>query len=212
MPHDTVWSLVDHSHEVARNLLAIIAGRMRNDNNALISSRNARMQFEHQASVDALTGVHNRHWMDESFPRALSRCMRNKQPVTLMIADIDFFKRVNDTYGHLVGDVALKTVAKCMAKNLRPFDLLVRYGGEEFALLLPGTGHVGADTLAERLRSMIAGCKIRSGNVQFQVTISIGIAFAHDEKTLEVLLEEADHALYRAKELGRNRVEIASGN
>jgi diguanylate cyclase (GGDEF)-like protein len=212
VPHDTVWSLVDHSHEVARNLLAIIAGRMRNDNNALISSRNARIQFEHQASVDALTGVHNRHWMDESFPRALSRCMRNKQPVTLMIADIDFFKRVNDTYGHLIGDVALKTVAKCMAKNLRPFDLLVRYGGEEFALLLPGTGHVGADTLAERLRSTIASCKIRSRNVQLQVTISIGIAFAHGEKTLEVLLEEADHALYRAKELGRNRVEIASEN
>ena len=210
IPHDTVWSLVNHSHEVARNLLAIIAGRMRNDNNALISSQNVKMQFEHQASVDALTGVHNRRWMSEAFPRALLRCTRNKQPVTLMIVDIDFFKRVNDTYGHLIGDAALKTVAKCLAKNLRPFDLLGRYGGEEFALLLPDTGHVGAETLAERLRSMIAGCKIESDDARFQVTISIGVALAHGEKTLEVLLEEADSALYRAKELGRNRVEITS--
>ena len=210
VPHDTVWSLNDHSHEVARNLLAIIAGRMRNDNNALISSRNVRIQFEHQASVDALTGVHNRHWMSEAFPRALLRCARNTQPVAIMIVDIDFFKRVNDTYGHLVGDVALKTVAKYMAKNLRPFDLLVRYGGEEFALLLPNTGRAAAEALAERLRSLIADCKIQSDNIQFQVTISTGVALAYGEKTLKVLLEEADRALYRAKELGRNRVEIAS--
>jgi len=208
IPHDTVWSLVNHSHEVARNLLVIIAGRMRNDNNALISSQNVRMQFEHQASVDALTGIHNRHWMDEAFPRALSRCRRNKQAVSIMIADIDFFKRVNDTRGHLVGDTALRTVAECMAKNLRPFDLLVRYGGEEFALLLPDTGRAQAEILAERLRTMIAGCNIQGDDDQFQVTVSIGVALADGEETLDVLLGEADHALYRAKDLGRNRVEI----
>ena len=210
IPHDTVWSLVNHSHEVARNLLLIIAGRMRNDNNALVSSQNIRMQFEHQASVDALTGAHNRHWMNEAFPRALLRCRRNLQEAALLFVDIDHFKRVNDTHGHLVGDVALRTVAECMASNLRPFDLLVRYGGEEFALLLPDTDRTKAAILAERLRSAISSCDIRNGDARLQVTASIGITLTRGDKTLDVLLNEADQALYQAKNLGRDRVEIFS--
>lgn len=208
IPHDTVWSLVNHSHEVARNLLGIIAGRMRNDNRALVSSQNKKTQFEYQASVDVLTGIHNRRWMNEAFPRAMLRCSLNKLPVAIMIADIDLFKRVNDTHGHLVGDTALRTVAECMAKNLRPFDLLVRYGGEEFALLLPDTGSKEAGIVAERLRALVADSKIQHDAVSFQVTISIGVTLARDERTLETLLSEADRALYRAKELGRNRVEV----
>ena len=98
IPHDTVWSLVDHSHEITRNLLGIVAGRMRNDNRALITSQNKKRQFEHHAYVDALTGVHNRHWMVDAFPRALHRCKLNKSPLAIMIVDIDHFKRVNDTY------------------------------------------------------------------------------------------------------------------
>ena len=208
VPHDTVWSLVSHSHEVARNLLEIIAGRMRDDNRALISSQNKTIQFEHQASVDALTGIHNRRWMSEAFPRALLRCSLSKLPVAIMIADIDFFKRVNDTYGHLVGDATLRTVSECMAKNLRPFDLLVRYGGEEFAVLLPDTGRKEAVIVAERLRTVVADSKIQGDDVSFHVTSSIGVTLARDEVTLETLLGEADRALYRAKKLGRNRVEI----
>ena len=148
--------------------------------------------------------------MSEAFPRALLRCSHDKLPAAVMIADIDFFKRVNDTYGHLVGDATLRTVAECMAKNLRPFDLLVRYGGEEFALLLPDTGPEEAGVVAERLRTLVADRKIQSDDASFQVTISIGVALARDEKTLETLLGEADRALYRAKEAGRNRVEIFS--
>ena len=108
VPHDTVWSLVDHSHAIARNLLGIVAGRMRNDKRALITSNDTKKQFEHQAYVDALTGVHNRHWMGDAFPRALHRCVLNKSPFTVMMADIDHFKRVNDTHGHLVGDITIK--------------------------------------------------------------------------------------------------------
>lgn len=209
VPHDTVWSLVNHSHEIARNLLEIIAGRMRNDNMALITSQNKKMQFEHQAYVDALTGIYNRHWMSNAFPRALHRCALNKLPFAVMIADIDHFKRVNDTYGHLVGDIALKTVARCMAENLRPHDLLARYGGEEFAVFLPDTDLEEARTIATRLHAIIADTEIRCGGISFQVTVSIGIAPTKHEETLENLIGEADHALYRAKELGRNRVEIS---
>jgi diguanylate cyclase (GGDEF)-like protein len=208
IPHDTVWSLADHSHEIARNLLGIIAGRMRNDNIALIATQNRKTQFEHQAYVDALTGIYNRHWMGNAFPRTLHRCALDRQPFALMVVDIDHFKRVNDTHGHLVGDLALKIVARCMAENLRPHDLLVRYGGEEFAVLLPDADMDEATAIAERLRAMIADTEICCDGASFRVTISIGITPARHEGTLENLIREADHALYRAKELGRNRVEI----
>lgn len=208
IPHDTVWSLADHSHEIARNLLEIIAGRMRNDNIALIATQNRKTQFEHQAYVDALTGIYNRHWMDSAFPRALHRCTFDKQSFAVMLVDIDHFKRVNDTHGHLIGDLALKIVARCMAENLRPHDLLARYGGEEFAVLLPDASLEEARTIAERLRAMIADTEICCDDISFRVTISIGITPNQHEGTLENLIREADHALYRAKELGRNRIEI----
>lgn len=209
IPQDTVWSLVDHSHEVARNLLGIVAGRMRNDKNVLITTQNKKAQFEHQASVDALTGIHNRHWMSDAFPRVLHNCAFNNLPYAIMVADIDHFKRINDTYGHVVGDVALKAVARCMAENLRPHDLLVRYGGEEFAMLLPDTGLEEARVIAERLRATIADSEMRYNGISFRITISIGIAPARLEEKLETLIGEADRALYRAKESGRNRVEVS---
>lgn len=210
IPRDTVWSLVDHSHEIARNLLGIVAGRMRNDNRALITSQDKKKQFEHQAYVDALTGVHNRHWMVDAFPRALHRCELNKSPFAIMMVDIDHFKRVNDTYGHLVGDIALKVVAKCMAESFRPHDLLVRYGGEEFAALFSDIDLEEAKAIAERLRTRVADTVIHHEGISFQVTISIGIARTQHEEKLETLIGEADQALYRAKELGRNRVVIFS--
>ena len=209
VPHDTVWSMVDQSHDVARNLLAIIAGRMRNDNSALISSHNKRAQYEHQATVDALTGVHNRRWMSEAFPRVLHRCKLDNSHSAILVIDIDFFKRVNDSYGHLVGDVALKSLAKIMQVNLRPHDLLVRYGGEEFAILLPDTEIEQARSIAERLRTMVAANEVISGELVFKITVSIGIAPTTQEGSLEEFFGAADRALYRAKELGRNRIEVA---
>ncbi len=210
VPHDTVWSLVDQSHDVARNLLAILAGRMRNDNSALISSHNQRAQYEHQATVDALTGVHNRRWMSDAFPRVLHRCALNKQHSAVMMLDIDHFKQVNDSYGHLVGDAALKSLADIMQHNLRPHDLLVRYGGEEFAILLPDTALEDARAIAERLRTMVAANEVESHGVVFKITVSSGIAAIDDVAGLEASFAQADQALYRAKEGGRNRVEIAA--
>lgn len=210
VPHDTVWSLVDQSHEVARNLLAIIAGRMRRDNSALISSHSKRAQYEHQATVDTLTGVHNRRWMNEAFPRVLHRCALDRAESALMVLDIDHFKLVNDSYGHLVGDVALKSLANIMQLHLRPHDLLVRYGGEEFAILLPATGIEEARSIAERLRATVAANEVQSGKAAFRITVSIGIAAVMPDGRPEESFAAADRALYRAKEAGRNRVEVAN--
>ncbi|MFZ2541943.1 MAG: GGDEF domain-containing protein [Gallionella sp.] len=208
IPHDTVWSLVDQSHVIAKNLLHIFASRLRSDNRALIDSRTIRKRFQQQASVDALTGLHNRHWMMDAFPRTMHRCLFNKNPFAIMMCDIDHFKRVNDTHGHLAGDIALQIVARCMTKHLRPHDLMVRYGGEEFSVLLPDTDSQQANIAAERLRTAIADTAIHGDDFSFQVTISIGITSTQHEEKLETLIGKADQALYRAKEQGRNRVVI----
>ncbi|BBI98369.1 diguanylate cyclase [Ferrigenium kumadai] len=208
IPYDTVWSLINNSRTVTSNLLSILASRLRNDNKTIVDTQRSKSHFEHQASTDALTGVYNRHWMGKAFPRALQRCSHNKQPFAVMVVDIDHFKKINDTYGHLVGDLALKTVAKCMAENLRPHDLLARYGGEEFAVLLTEADLDAAKMVAERLRAKIAAAEIRSDDISFHVTLSIGITPTQHNEKLEHLIHEADQALYRAKQAGRNRVEV----
>lgn len=208
VPHDTVWSLVNRSHEFPRNLLRIVAARLRNDNNMLIESQNVQLKLEHQVSVDALTGVHNRRWMNEAFPRAINRCLRNSAPIAVLLVDIDHFKRVNDTHGHLAGDAALRAVAATLAKNLRPHDMMARYGGEEFAILLPDTDLEIAKLVAERLRKSAEESQVQHDALGFAVTISVGIAPSRQEEALETLIAKADQALYRAKQMGRNRVEV----
>jgi two-component system cell cycle response regulator len=170
--------------------------------------RNRLEESIEAAMIDPLTGLHNRRYMECHLSTLVQEAQRANRSLSVLFADIDHFKQVNDTYGHLVGDLALKVVARCMAENLRPHDLLVRYGGEEFAVLLPDADLEEARAIAERLRAMIADTEIRSGDISLRVTLSIGLAPAMHEGTLENLIREADHALYRAKELGRNRVEV----
>jgi diguanylate cyclase (GGDEF)-like protein len=208
IPVDTVWSLLHNSHEVAGNLLGILVGRMRKDNKAIITSTIREKFFEQQAYIDALTGVYNRHWMHKAFPRTIQRCMRNKKPFGVMVLDIDHFKKINDAYGHLVGDVALKSIARCVQDNLRPQDLMVRYGGEEFAVLLAEANLEDATMVAERLRSKVEGNEIRLREIEIRATLSIGITMTQNTDDLDHLIHEADQALYQAKQRGRNRIEI----
>lgn len=211
IPHEIVWALVDHSHGIARNLLALLAGRVRNDNLTLVITQSRSLEFEQAASVDALTGLHNRRWMMESFPRAVQRCERDIAPLCLVMADIDHFKRFNDAHGHLMGDAALRLVAERLADCLRAQDLIARYGGEEFAILLPHTTTAEGMKVAERLRTAVEEAQVaigRDGSPE-SVTISCGVAPLGLEATLDALIAAADRALYRAKEGGRNRVELA---
>jgi diguanylate cyclase (GGDEF)-like protein len=208
MPHEVLWSLVDCSHGVARNLLSIMAGRMRNDNLTMVTSQSQSLEFEQAASVDALTGIHNRHWLLEAYPRAIARCEHDGDSLCVVIADIDLFKRFNDRFGHLAGDAVLRRVARQLADGLRAQDLIARYGGEEFLILLPHSDLDEALLIAERLRGLVAaGCGLETEQGVQGVTLSCGVAQICRGELLHQLTARADTALKRAKENGRDRVE-----
>lgn len=210
VPHPVVWAMIERSHGIARNLLGILAGRLRNDNLALVTSHARSLEFELAVSVDALTGLHNRRWMQDAFARAIQRCERDAAPLCLILVDIDSFRQFNRQYGHIIGDGVLRMVAKKLVKGLRSQDLLVRYGGEEFALLLPHTSLDEGCQIAERLRLTVASQTILAGgNAAESVTVSCGVAGMDVDDTLDALLASADDALLRAKQNGRNRVERA---
>ena len=174
------------------------------------------MKVLENATLDALTGLNNRHMFHQRLNETTSSAKRQKTQLCCIMSDIDFFKKVNDTYGHSIGDLVLKTVAKTIKKELREYDIPSRYGGEEFAILLPDTSLDEAYKVAERLRKKVEKKKINieeykiEGVTEIFVTISVGVTlYKQDEmKTPEELYIAADKALYQAKENGRNRVIV----
>jgi diguanylate cyclase (GGDEF)-like protein len=165
-------------------------------------------QFEKMAITDKLTGLYNRYKFYSVAQQELNRSKRHKHPFSLIIFDIDHFKKINDTYGHDVGDRVLKTVAKLVRKNVRKYDYVFRWGGEEFIILAPETDINGALKLAEKIRTIIASHHFAKIG---HVTISAGIAqFVEDiDKGIDSIVKRADNALYLAKHEGRNRSRIA---
>ncbi|RMG68533.1 MAG: sensor domain-containing diguanylate cyclase, partial [Nitrospirae bacterium] len=164
------------------------------------------------AKTDGLTGLYNHRVFQERLKEEIMRAQRYKKRLFLLMADIDHFKRINDTYGHQTGDRVLKTVAEIIRKSVRQLDFPARYGGEEFALLLPETDCENAFKVGERIRKAIEEHEFRLDNGEtFKLTISIGIAcYPFDSRDREELVKMADSALYHAKESGRNRVCLYS--
>jgi len=173
--------------------------------NALLASQQ-RLQFE--ATHDALTRLWNRAGIMELLRKDLSRASRLGDPLTVCLSDLDFFKKINDTYGHLAGDQVLRVAGERMANSLRPYDSVGRYGGEEFLVVLPGCTAQATLQIGERLRKALSEQPIFSAGNIIQATMSLGVCEWQSGMELNDLLHYADLALYRAKELGRNRVEL----
>jgi diguanylate cyclase (GGDEF)-like protein len=170
------------------------------------------MLLKQQAIRDGLTGLHNRRYLDETLPRELQRAERQKQPVGIIMLDIDHFKRFNDTYGHDAGDTLLRAVGAVLQEHTRGDDIVCRYGGEEFMLVLPGASLAATQQRAEELRTEVQALMVEHGGQALaQVTVSLGVAgFPAHGTTADSLIRAADQALYQAKRGGRNRVEVGT--
>ena len=157
---------------------------------------------------DSLTGIHNRRYLDVRLQEEAERARKFSLEFSLLMIDIDFFKKVNDTYGHLVGDVVLRAVANILQSCIREIDFAARYGGEEFIIILQETNKKGALYVAERIRETVEKQAIKAFDETVRVTVSIGVVvYPQHTSYKELLVEIADKALYKAKDKGRNRVE-----
>jgi diguanylate cyclase (GGDEF)-like protein len=206
---------------VGRRYLAADASPIRDDNGALVAvvqtlrdltdEKMAQIKLEQLATRDGLTGLANRRCFDDTLHAEWARAMRQKQPLSLLMVDVDNFKAYNDANGHLGGDECLKRIASAVASEMRANDLVARYGGEEFAVILPNQSLKGAAIVAERIRCRVERLQVPNpGAAAGHVTVSIGAAtaLAAPGTSASELVGIADAALYRAKHMGRNRISL----
>lgn len=207
---EKLWRLIDESNGVARNLLRLLSFRIRAAN-AQIRRRQKLGEFYRQLSmVDGLTGLQNRAWLNNHLQALIDSAHAAGHPLSIIMIDIDHFKKFNDEYGHLSGDNALQVAAKVLSAALRPTDFAVRYGGEELMVILPHadqkTGVMVAQRLCERMQQSIVFADMRKPLPH--ITASFGVASLYPGQNTEELISVADAALYRAKKAGRNQVAL----
>ena len=201
------WNLVNASHDFAINLLLSLARRLRANNTTVSSNIKLQREYKRNAMIDGLTGLYNRRWIDEAMPRFVTRYGRSSAALSVLMIDVDHFKKFNDTFGHATGDKVLVTVARALRENLRPTDLVARYGGEEFLVILPDTNVEAGTHCAERIRTAVAAEKL--DDVDTRITISIGGSCLKKGEGMAEMLSRADEALYASKHNGRDRVTYA---
>ena len=171
----------------------------------LLQVENLTKQLKHQAMTDFLTGLGNRRALMEQMPIIRAKAARPEEAVSLILFDLDHFKRINDEYGHDAGDSVLMAIGEAVKDHLRPYDYAARMGGEEFCIVLPGADLAAAETVAERLRRAVEG-RVVEPLPKGRITCSFGVAQARPNERLQELLLRADAALYTAKDQGRNVV------
>jgi diguanylate cyclase (GGDEF)-like protein len=200
--NDQVVQQVNGRMDAMRQLIQITA--------LAVATLNLRTKLENQSIRDSLTGLFNRHFMQISLEREILRSHRRKQIMAVLMLDVDYFKRFNDAHGHAAGDAVLKSFAEVFKNNIRAEDIACRYGGEEFAIILPDTNVKGACDRADSIVSAVSELKVHAGQHTFDgFGVSIGVAFyPGDGDTPEELLQRADAALYDAKRNGRNQVSL----
>ncbi|MFN6960793.1 MAG: diguanylate cyclase [Rhodocyclaceae bacterium] len=191
---------------LARHMVPFIAVYLR-EAGPVLEAKRLMEHLRENALRDAMTGLYNRRFLEEYVTTLVAGSQRRKSPFAVLMLDLDFFKQVNDTHGHEAGDKVIKTLADILLRNIRSSDLAVRYGGEEFLVLLLDTGAEGALKVAEKIRAEVAATKIPLPGGMLQKTVSIGVAeFPQDSDTFWQVVKFADVALYKAKETGRNKV------
>jgi diguanylate cyclase (GGDEF)-like protein len=205
---------MQHELQTTKAEIAAQAANLRALNTDLRLEAEQRLRLSEElfriATTDQLTGAVSRRHLFELGNHEMAKAARSGDPVTAMLVDLDHFKQINDTYGHMVGDEVLKAFAEITRTVVRATDIFARFGGEEFVILLPDTPERGGMESAERLRATLAERPIRIGGDEIAVTVSIGLAaVTKGDANLEHLLARADRALYRAKRSGRNRVVVA---
>ncbi len=212
MDEDILWSLVQSSHAAACNLLFTLTKRLRHADAVICQGVELENAFHHYGSVDALTGLHNRYWLDETIKRLYQRCVADGSPFSIIMIDIDHFKQFNDQYGHLYGDRVLYSIAQNIVQHLRPSEVIARYGGDEFIVLLPGLKIERAREVAERMQDRVQKAPPPPNGKKDQEiphqSISVGVAELQPEQSMEMFISSVDAALYRAKDQGRNRVSL----
>ncbi|MCG6882761.1 MAG: GGDEF domain-containing protein [Silicimonas sp.] len=168
------------------------------------------VRLEHEVIVDPLTGAYNRRFFDKRLGEEVARAERNGSELSLLVMDLDRFKRVNDTHGHSAGDRVLAVIAATIAAELRPNDILARIGGEEFVVISLLNGAAPVRQMAERLCGTVRSARIQlAGDQQICVSISVGVATLSPGETAQALFDRADRAVFEAKELGRDRIVVA---
>jgi diguanylate cyclase (GGDEF)-like protein len=210
LPGETVLELVECSHAVARNLVRLLTQRLKGSNRLLRHEAESSEILRHQVSFDALTGLHSRAWLDATLPRLCNRVRHGGERFALAVCDLDFFKNINDTFGHLTGDRVLQKVSAVLTTSLRPTDFAARFGGEELVAILCGVTEVhDALSAVERIRRAVRSLEIEGvpPGPTPAVTVSIGVAVYDRAESSEQLIRRADAALYLAKRGGRDRVE-----
>ena len=176
---------------------------------SLLSPLNNALEYQnaiHAALHDPLTGTFNRFSMNDIYAREMELAHRNDTPLSMIALDIDFFKQVNDSYGHSTGDCVLKHLTTCVNQVMRATDIMFRFGGEEFAILLNNTNLEGSEQLAERIRETVEQTPCICNGQSIGITVSMGISTLNEEDDHDSFFERADKALYKAKSAGRNQV------
>ena len=206
-----MWSLVDSSHAVARNLLFVLARRLRHGDTLIMSSQQLERDYERYAVVDALTGVYNLRWLENILGRHIERSRKGGWAFSLLLFDIDDFKRYNEAHGSLAGDRVLYTIARTLRERMRPGEMIVRYGGDEFIVLLPDTDISTGQQISERVRQALSEARVYSADKSplATITVSVGVAQMSADDTPDTLIAAADAALSYARERGGNQVFAA---
>lgn len=203
-----LFSLVSDANVVTRNLLRLLTQWIKANTHQIVQNRRQIRELADCATMDSLTGLYNRRWLDNAFPRMLAQQVEEDGPLSILIIDIDRFKIYNDSQGHRAGDLALIALSEVLRETVRPGDSTIRYGGDEIVVLLQNTAEKEGLAIAERIRRSVETKSVSrsDGNPLAGITVSIGLATNNSESTPESLISEADRNLYRAKAEGRNRI------